>query len=93
MQIFNNPLLVCTNSLTLTCCSKINFVCCCKCKYRIKPVDSDIWVKAYLDESMEPETFYPGNFKEWTDDILEEDFDLRQDQICVQGIVPLLTRH
>lgn len=47
----------------------------------IKPVDSAIWVKAFLDETAEPKPFYPDNFKEWADNILEEDFDLTQQQI------------
>ena len=47
----------------------------------IKPIDSAMWVKAFLDESVEPQPFYPDEFKEWADDILEEDFDLIQEQI------------
>ena len=47
----------------------------------IKPIDSAMWVKAFLDESVEPQPFYSDEFKEWADDILEEDFDLIQEQI------------
>lgn len=47
----------------------------------IKPIDSAIWVKAFLDETVEPQPFYPDEFKEWADDILEDDFNLTQEQI------------
>ena len=46
----------------------------------IKPIDSTIWVKAFLDETVEPQPFYPDEFKEWADDIIE-DFNLTQEQI------------
>ena len=53
----------------------------------VKPVDTDICVKAFLDESEEPELFYPQDFKEWADDILEEDYDMSNNHTNVQGTI------
>ncbi len=47
----------------------------------IKPIDSTIWVKAFLDETGASAIFYPDEFKEWADDNILEDFNLTQEQI------------
>ena len=44
----------------------------------LKPVTSDIWVRAYLNESSDTPPFFPTPFKLWADEILETDFNINR---------------
>lgn len=47
----------------------------------LKPGTSDIWVRAYLNESSDTPPFFPTHFKIWADEVLETDFNITQNEI------------
>ena len=45
---------------------------------RLKPVTCDVWVRAYMNETRDTPPFYSLEFKQWADELLTINFNIRQ---------------
>ena len=61
-----------------------------------KDVNWRVWVNAMLYESESPEQFYPPEFQQWADYIMEEELSMIQEDItphCCEHVYIYLANH